>query len=72
MQVPGQVQQASEEGCGEGPGEGAEPGKVQQGSGDGLKKAWECSERRFWRRFREGLVGSIRFQEGSVRFIGFR
>ena len=27
---------------------------------------------RFWRRFREGLVGSIRFQEGSVRFIGFR
>ena len=46
----------SEEGCGEGPGEGPEPGKVQQGSGDGwrrpgsvLKKVLEKIPGRFGR-----------------------
>ena len=66
---PGQVQQDSEQGSGEGLGGfGAEPGQVQQGSGEGSGEGLKALVR-FQTRIREALVQSqVKFSVVSVRF----
>ena len=74
MPEPGQVQQGSGEGSGEGLGGfDAEPGQVQQGfgegSGEGCGKLWyRARSGRFRRRFQEALVQS-QDKPGQVQLV---
>ena len=73
---PGQVQQASGGGSGEGSAEvpgsfRAEPGQVQQGSGEGSGEGFGEGSRRLWCRARSGSTGFRRRFRRRCGRLGF-